>query len=131
MLPDGNSREPQAGVGEQRAVAALDVDPAVGAGGAAVVRDRVELFFTFAQVQGQRLETLGPLLEVQRHQSADALAATVLDGFGEVRTLFVGARNLVAIDGAAQHLGTVLADPATGDETLQGRGVRHHDSSRL
>ena len=96
-----------------------------------MVGDRVKLFLAFAQVQGQCLETLGALLEIQRHQPADALAPTVLDGFGEVRTLFVGACDLVAVDGTAQHLGTVLADPATGDETLQGRGVRHHDSSGL
>ncbi|MNI22908.1 hypothetical protein D3C73_764730 [compost metagenome] len=109
----------EAGVGEQRAVAALDVDPAVGTGRAAVVGDRVELFLALAQVQGQGLETLGTLLEVQRHQAADALAATVFDGFGEVRTLFVGAGDFMAVDGAAQDLCAVLADPAAGDEALQ------------
>jgi hypothetical protein len=31
----------------------------------------------------------------------------------------------VAVEGAAQGLGAVLADPAAGDETLQGRGGRH------
>ncbi|MNR37255.1 hypothetical protein D3C85_1552580 [compost metagenome] len=114
----------EAGVGEQRAVAAFDVDPAVGAGRAAVVGNRVELFLALAQVQGQGLETLGALLEVQRHQAADALATAVLDGFGEVRALFMGVRNLVSVDGAAQHLCAVLADPATGDKTLQGRGMQ-------
>ncbi|MNF94367.1 hypothetical protein D3C84_770770 [compost metagenome] len=114
----------EAGVGEQRAVAALDVDPAVGAGRAAVVGNRVELFLALAQVQGQGLETLGALLEVQRHQAADALATAVLDGFGEVRTLFVGAGDFMAVDGAAQDLRAVLADPATGDEALQGGGMQ-------
>ncbi|MNY13779.1 hypothetical protein D3C86_1469300 [compost metagenome] len=119
----------EAGVGEQRAVAAFDVDPAVGAGCAAVMGNRVELFLALAQVQGQSLETLGALLEIQRHQAADTLATAVLDGFGEVRALFMGAGDFMAVDGAAQDLRAVLADPATGDETLQGRGVRHQDCS--
>ena len=89
-----------------------------------MVGNRVELFLALAQVQGQGLETLGALLEVQRHQAADALATTVFDGFGEVRALFVGAGDFMAVDGAAQHLCAVLADPATGDETLQGRGMQ-------
>jgi len=47
------------------------------------------------------------------------------------RPWFVGARDLMTVNGAAQHLGTVLADPAAGDEALQGMGVRHHDYSEL
>ncbi len=114
----------EAGVGEQRAVAAFDIDPAVGTGRAAVVGNRVELFLALAQVQGQGLETLGALLEVQRHQAADALATAVFDGLGEVRALLMGAGDFMAVDGAAQHLCALLADPATGDETLQGRGMQ-------
>ena len=114
----------EAGVGEERAVAAFDVDPAVGAGGAAVVGDRIELFLAFGQVQGQGLEALGTLLEVQRHQAADTLATAMFDGFGEVRAFFVGTGDFMAVDSAAQHLGAVLADPAAGDETLQGGGVQ-------
>ena len=64
------------------------------------------------------------MLEVQRHQATDALAATVLDGFGEVRALFMGVRNIVAVDGTAQDLRAVLAEPAAGDEALQGWGMR-------
>ena len=45
-----------AGVGEQRAGAAFDVDPAVGARGAGVRRDRVELLLALGQVLGQRLQ---------------------------------------------------------------------------
>jgi hypothetical protein len=43
-------------IGEQRGVAAFDVDPAVGAGGAAVVGQGVELFLAFGQVQRQGFE---------------------------------------------------------------------------
>ena len=119
----------EAGIGEQRAVAALDINPAVGTGRATVVGQRVELLFALAQVQRQCLETLGALLKVEGLQGADALMATVLDGFGKVQALLVGARQFVAVDGTAQHLSAVLADPAASDKTLQGRGVRHHGSS--
>ena len=65
------------GVGEQRAGAALDVDPAVGAGRAGVVRDRVELFLALDQVRGQRLQARGALLEIERQQRRHAGAARV------------------------------------------------------
>jgi hypothetical protein len=52
------------------------------------------------------------------------LAATVFDGFCEVRALFMGTEDFMAVEGAAQDLCAVLADPATGDEALQGRGMQ-------
>ncbi|MCY1432611.1 hypothetical protein D9M71_486140 [compost metagenome] len=113
------------GIGEQRGVTAFDVDPAVGAGGAAVVGQGVELFLVLGQVQGQGLEALGALLEIHAHQCGKAAGAGIVHGFGEVRAFFVAVGKHVAIEGTAQGLGAVLADPAAGDEALQGRGGRH------
>ncbi|MCY1535096.1 hypothetical protein D9M68_704870 [compost metagenome] len=120
----------QAGVGEQRAGAAFDVDPAVGAGGSAVAGQRVELFLAFGQVLAEGLEARGALLEVHRHQFGEAALAGVGHRLGEVQGFLVGARQGVAVDGAAQCLGAVLADPAAADEALQGGGVTHHGFSR-
>lgn len=115
-----------AGVGEQGAGAALDVDPAVGAGGAGVAGNLVELFLALGQVQGQGLEALGALLEVHGQERGQAALAGVGHGFGEVRGLFVGACHELAVQCATQRLGAVLADPAAADETLQGGLLGHH-----
>ncbi|MNG07758.1 hypothetical protein D3C84_910760 [compost metagenome] len=110
----------EAGIGEQGAGAALDVDPAVHAGRAAVVGDRVELLLALHQVLGQRLEALGAGLEVHGHQRRHAALAGVGHGFGEVQLVGVGVGDDVAVDGAFQRLAGVGADPAAADETLQG-----------
>jgi hypothetical protein len=57
-----------AGIREQGADAAFDVDPAVRAGGAGQVRDLVQLFLALHEVHGQGLQALGALLEVELHQ---------------------------------------------------------------
>ena len=64
-------------VREQRAGAAFDVDPAVGARRAGVARDRVELLLALVQVLGQRLQARRALLEVERQQRRHAGAARV------------------------------------------------------
>ncbi|MND20561.1 hypothetical protein D3C80_108940 [compost metagenome] len=112
-------------IGEQRGVAAFDVDPAVGAGGAAVVGQGIELLLALGQVQGQRLQAGSALLEVHGHQRGQATGAGKVHGFGEVRALFVAVGQNVTVQGATQGLGAVLAKPAAGDEALQGRGGRH------
>ncbi|OIQ71924.1 hypothetical protein GALL_464550 [mine drainage metagenome] len=108
-----------AGVRVQRADAALDVDPAVGARRAGVARYRVQRFLVRGQVRGQRLQARGALLEVQRQQRRHA-ASTEIDGLAEVDRLGVGVGDDVAVDRAAQRGGGVGAEPALGDQALQG-----------
>ncbi|MCY1291820.1 hypothetical protein D9M70_410230 [compost metagenome] len=118
-----------AGVAEQGAAAALDVDPAVGAGGAAVAGQGVELFLVLVEVERQGLEARRALLEVHGHEAGDTALAAMFDGFGEVQGFLVGAEEGAAVDGAAQCLGTMLADPAAADEALQRGGVTHEEFS--
>ncbi|MNJ26625.1 hypothetical protein D3C77_211140 [compost metagenome] len=121
----------QAGIGEQGAGAAFDVDPAVGTGCAAVVRQGVKLLLALEQELAEGLEARCALLEVHRHQFGDAALAGMGDGFGEVQHFFMGARQRLAVDRAAQRLGAVLADPAAADEALQGGVVAHQKFSRV
>jgi len=111
-----------AGVTEQGGVAALDVHPTVGASGAAVVGQGVELLLALGQVQGQGLEALGALLKVQRVEALVADTAAVVNGLGEVRGFLVGTGQGLAIERTAQGLRAMLADPAAGDEGLQDGG---------
>ena len=75
---------------EQRARTTFNVDPTVGAGGTGMGRDGVELFLVFVQVFGQRLQALGALLEVQRHQTWKPHRACVVQGLGEIQCLGMG-----------------------------------------
>ena len=90
-----------------------------------MVGQRVELLLAFGQIQGQGFEALGALLEVHAHQRSQAPRSRVIHSFGEVRALFMAVGQHVAVKGAAQGLGAVLAEPTAGDETLQSRGGRH------
>ena len=110
------------GVGKQRAAAAFDVDPAVHARGAGVGRDGVQLFLALAQVLGQRLQPRGALLEIQRQQARQAHAAGVVHRLAKVERFSMGVGHGLAIDGAAQGLGRLRADPAAADETLEKSG---------
>ena len=118
------------GIGEQRAGAALDVDPAVGARGAGVAREGVERLLSLQQVRRQRLQHGGALLEVQLQQRGDAHRAGVVHGFGEGQGLGMGVCHSAAVDGAAQQAGGFGANPAVSDQALQD-GDGHHgaDSS--
>lgn len=87
----------------------MSIDPAVSPGGAAVVRQGVELLLAFGQVQGQGFEALGTLLEIHAHQRSKAACTRVVHSFGEVRALFMAVGQYVAVEGAAQGLGAVLA----------------------
>jgi len=70
---------------------------------------------------------LAALLEIQRQQRLLTLCSTVLQGFGEVQSLFMGVGDWPTIQGTAQLLRSVLADPAAAYETLQDRGIAHGD----
>ena len=108
-----------AGVGEQRARAALDVDPAVGARGAGVERQRVHLLLALAQVLGQGLQHAGALLEVGLAHGGEARGAGVVQRLAEVDGIVVRVRDHRAVDGAAQRLRGLAADPAAGDVALK------------
>ncbi|MNH42190.1 hypothetical protein D3C79_1038400 [compost metagenome] len=69
------------------------------------------------------------MLEVHGHEGLQALSAGMLDGLGKVRALLVAVTDDMAVQGTAQRRGAVLADPAAGNEALQGRGSRHRVSS--
>ena len=120
-----DSKAPHAGVGEQGARTALDVDPAVGARGARQVRDRIQLFLALDQVQGQRLQARGALLEVQRHQARHARLARIRDGFVEVDLFPVRVIDDTVVQGAVQGHGGAFAQPAAGDQALQRGYVSH------
>ena len=117
-----------AGIGKQGARAALNVDPAVSAGGAGVGRDGIQLFLVLAQVFGQCLEALSALLKIHRHQGGQAGGARIGDGLAKIDGFGVGLCYRTAVDGTAQHLRRRLAYPAAGDQTLKGCG---HGESRL
>jgi hypothetical protein len=114
-----------AGVGEQGARAAFDVDPTVGARGARQVRNRIQFFLALDQVQGQRLQARGALLEIQRHQARHARLARIRDGFVEVDLFRVRMIDDAVVQGAVQGHGGAFAQPAAGDQALQGGYVSH------
>ena len=109
-------------IGKQGACAAFDVDPAVGTGRAGVGRDGVQRFFVLAQVLGQGFEAQGTLLKIELEQIGQAHAAGVVHGVGKVDGLGMGLVNRLAVEGAAQVLRALLADPLATDETLQDLG---------
>jgi hypothetical protein len=108
-----------AGVGEQGADAAFDVDPAVGAGGAGQVRDLVQLFLALHQVQARAFRRWARFWK-SRRISAHAGLAGVGDGFVEVDPVGVGVVDELVVQGAVQGLVGFVADPAVGDQALQG-----------
>ncbi|MNS97256.1 hypothetical protein D3C72_1315820 [compost metagenome] len=114
-----------AGVGEQGARAAFDVDPAVGARGARQMRDCIQLFLALDQVQGQRLQARRALLEVQRHQARHARFARIGDGFVEVDLFRMRVIDDAVVQGAVQGHGGAFAQPAAGDQALQGGYLSH------
>ena len=115
----GQVTRAHAGVSEEGAGAALDVDPAVGARGAGVAREGVERLLALQQVGRQGLEQGRALLEVQLQQRGHAHRAGVVQGLGEIERLGMGVGDCAAVDGAAQQAGGLGADPAVGDEALK------------
>ena len=75
-----------AGVGQQHAGAAIDVDPRVAAGGSGAVRKVVERFLGVVAQQhlGDVSQDGGPLMEGQLPQRRPADGAPMLDGGGKV-----------------------------------------------
>lgn len=113
-----------AGVGEQGAEAAVDVEGVVAFGGAGVARQLIELFFVFLQVQRHGLEAGGAFLEVEFEQFFDAGGAAVVHGGGEVRGVVVGVGDDLAVDGAGQRFAGLAAEPLAGEVALEdGHGV--------
>lgn len=113
-----------AGVGEQGAEAAVDVEGVVAFGGAGVARQLIEFFFVFLQVKRHGLEAGGAFLEVELEQCFDAGGAAVVHGGGEVRGVVVGVRDDLAVDGAGQRLAGLAAEPLAGEVALEdGHGV--------
>jgi hypothetical protein len=114
-----------AGVREQGADAAFDVDPAVGAGRAGQVRNLVQLFLALHQVQRQRFQALGAGLEVERHQRRHAALARVGHRLVEVDLFGVGVEDQLVVDGAVQRRMRLDAQPAAADQALQCRYLTH------
>jgi hypothetical protein len=116
-----------AGIREQRAGAALDVDPAVGARGAGVRGDRIERLLALHQELGQRLQPRGALLEVERQQRGHADAPRVIDGFAEVDLVGVRERHGAAVDRARERRARARAHEAAADVALQLLSLAHDD----
>jgi hypothetical protein len=74
------------------------------------------------QVLGQGFEALGTLLEIELEQIGQAHRACVVHGITKVDGLGMGLVHRLAVDGAAQVLCALLADPLATDETLQDLG---------
>ena len=110
------------GIGRQGACAAFDVDPAIGARCAGVGRHSVQCLLVFHQVFGQRSQPGGALLKVKRQQAWQTDCAGMVHGFCKIRCFGMRAVDRFAIDGAAQGLPGLLANPAASDVTLKGGG---------
>ena len=112
------------GVGEQRADAALDVDPAVGAGGAGGEALGVELLLALHQVLAERLQHRGALVEGQAPQRRAADVAAVGEHGGEVEAGGVDHGDRRAGGGVEERAAAALAaDPAAGDVAFELAGL--------
>ena len=72
------------GVGKQRADAAVNIDPAVGTGGAGGGGKRVKLFLAVHQRQAKRLQHRGPFMERHAAQRRTGLLPTIGKGAGKI-----------------------------------------------
>ena len=111
------------GVGEQRAGAALDVDPAVGAGGAGGEALGVELLLVGHQELAERLQHRGALVEGELAQlRADGVAAPG-EGGGEVDAGGVDLGDGGAGGGVEERLALAgAADPLAAEVAFEGAG---------
>jgi hypothetical protein len=115
---------PLAGVHEQRADAAIDIDPRVGFGGAGGVRERVELILVVGQEARQSLDERGALVKSEAAQVGPPHLAGVRQH--ELRVEAVGGRvrDDLTRRGIAQcHPGARPGEPPAGNETLQLHGA--------
>jgi hypothetical protein len=78
------------------------------------------------QILGQGLEALGAFLKVELEQIGQAHGAGVMHCITKVDGLGMGLVNRLAMDGAAQGLRALLANPMATDETLQDLGHGKH-----
>ncbi len=112
-----------AGIGEQRADTAVDVDHRVGPRGASLKRKLVKRFLMLIQMLGKLLQHGGALMESQPPEISAADGAPVVQDFAHVETTAGRERHDVAGDGA-EHLRRILADrPASADETRKPHDV--------
>jgi hypothetical protein len=87
-----------------------------------VGRDGVELLFVLTQVLGQGFEALGTFLKVELQQIGQAHGTGEVHRITKINRLGMGLEYRGPIDGAAQILCALLADPLATDETLQDLG---------
>ncbi len=119
----GQLAAPLGGVGEQRARAALDVHPAVGAGGAGQGRESVELLLAGDDRLGQAFQHLGALVERHRAQGWPANSAGVCGHGREVDPLGAELGGRRAVQGAGDvDQAAGRGDPITADEVEKLEG---------
>ena len=112
------------GVGEQRAGAALDVDPAVGAGGAGGEALGVELLLVGHQGLAERLQHRGALVEGELAELRADLLAALGERGGEVDAGGVDLGDGGAGGGVEQGLALAgAADPLAADVAFEGGGA--------
>ena len=117
---------PARGIGEDRAQAAIDVDQVVAPGRPGVGGQRIERLLALGQVQRQRLQQVGALVEGQPAQRRAADLAGMADHRREVQAAARQPGHHPPVDGAGdvgQPLGR--GDPAVLGVALQdgGHGV--------
>ena len=110
------------GVACERADAAVDVHPTVLAGRPGEGGECVQGLLGGGQVLGQPSQDARPLLEVQRQQRRQPDLPGVGERRLEIDGVGVGVGDDVARDGTGQRLAGGRADPATGDQALEGLG---------
>ena len=120
-----------AGVGEDRADAAVDVDRRVALGGAGAGGERVELVLALGEVLGQRLEQAGALVEGQRPERRTADRARVVGHRAEVEPGRGDPGDLLAGGGVEEGRALVGgAEPGAGgvalEQGLRSRSLRCH-----
>ena len=94
---------------EQRADAAVDVDPGIGLGGAGRIRQRVELVLAIGQELRHALEQRRALVESELPQRRPALAARVLQHAREIDAARRSLGDDLSRRRVAQHLRVALS----------------------
>ncbi len=116
------------GIGQQGPDAALDVDPAVGAGGARRRRKRIEFLLAIEQRLAERLQHRGALMEGHAPQRRSALVAAIDQGLLEI--------DAGGIDESHRHTGRRIeqrhaflgaGDPAASDVAFKPARLICHD----
>jgi len=113
-----------AGVHEQRADTAVDIDPGVSLGGAGGVGERIELILVLAEEARQGLDEPRALVKGEAPQVGAADLTRVSQHELGVETIGSGIRDELARGRIAQrHPGARARLPPAGDKTLQLHGA--------